>query len=357
MGAFFQLENDDFSFEINSTYSLRGERLDGGTLRIETSFIDAHVLGRIKFLEVFSLGSGIGYYHALGGRLVNKTNVDDFFSEDIDNYEELSQVVVPFEIGFEFQNEATLHFSFGYSLTGGYNSPGLTFRFPIGKSSVRRRFHYRSNAKNHIKEFQDGVLLVRLSTSKPLIDRLSSSGKEAEMIKSKETIAARNKSIIQAFNSKFDFVPVYFFESTYSSQVKKGDYSMVTDASSEPIRPEVIGGKKVFIAEFTNLSPDTVKYYSGTILTPHPEGGIKRTNLYGNSSSGATFYALVVKDSSFVQLARPFPYFVRCYERSIRQAPEQSLFVFPIYPFITWNFDEAVDRFNRRLKRFAKRNQ
>lgn len=350
------------SAEMNVAYSMRGERFDKRTLRFEANFIDAQFLLRIHFLKDFSFGTGIGYYHALNARTVNRLTTDNLFRQDLEDVEQLSQMVVPLELGFQFHNEATLHFTYGYAFNGGFNNPAITFRFPIGFTpKEQRQPSRRIVAKDQIRNLHKGALLVRLPTSQPLIDALWQRGDTAKAEKIIDAVESNNREIVSAFNSQYSFSDVYFFYSDYSKEISNGNFSSLMNGNFEDVSfPKGEVFSDYFIAEFANLKPDTTRYYIGDQIEPDPNGGLRRVKRYGDSDIGADFRALVIKDRNFVQLRDPFPYYVRSFKKSLKEAPEELIFLFPhapflslVAPFLSLDHDNALRKLNNKLSRFG----
>jgi hypothetical protein len=346
------------SVEMNTAFSMRGQRFDQTTARFEGNFIDAHFLIKIHFLKDFSFGTGIGYYHTLNARTVNRFNTDVLFRRDFENPDQLSQMVVPLELGFRFQNQATLHFTYGYALNEGFNNPAITFRFPIRRRPKGSKPPSKlAVAKSQIRALDEGVLLVRLRTAQPLIDKLNDIGspEQAEVVM--EKVEKENREIVNAFNSLYDFSEVYFFYNTFSTQVKDGNLSSLMDAEMETISLDRIDTVDFFIAEFANLKPDTGRYYIDNSIESAPNGGLRRIKRYGDYDIGANIQVLVIKDRNFVQLRDPFPY----YERSVLNSlsPISEALQRPI-PIISKNkhrnsYQGAVHILDSRMKLFRKR--
>ncbi len=334
---------------------MRGERLDQTTIRGEANFIDAHALLRVHFLDAFSFGSGIGYYHALNARVVNRINIDLLFKSEIEDVSPLSQMVVPLELGFQFHNEATLHFTYGIGLNGGYNNAALTFRFPIRVAPKEQRPPSRRMvAKNQIRNLRKGALLVRLPTSQPLINALNERGatkKTQEVIRAVETA---NREIVSAFKANYSFSRVYFFYSNYSEDIRNGNFSSLMNADFDHV--SFAPGDSLpdfFIAEFASLNPDTARYYIDTRIEPDPNGGLRRVKRYGDSDIGADFRALIIKDCNFVQLRDPFPFYVRSFKKSFRKTPEELIFLFPLIVSLNIDHGVTVRKLDKKLKRFG----
>lgn len=356
LGAFAQFRPfKPLSFELNAAYSMRGERLDQTTTRLEANFLDAHVLMKIHFLEDFSFGAGFGYYHALNARIVSSNFIENYFDNNVSDRGVFSQTAIPLELGFQFQNEATLHFTYGLALNGEYNNPAITFRFPIRITPKENRPPSRRMvAKDQIRKLRDGALLVRLPTAQPLIGALNERGATETTRKVTRALETGHGEIVSAFRDNYSFSEVYFFYSNYSKEVRNGNFSSLMNADFESVsfvKDEPFSD--YFIAEFANLKPDTTRYYIGDRIEPDPNGGLRRVKRYGDSDIGADFRVLVIKDRNFVQLRYPFPYYVRSFKKSFKEAPEELIFIFPLTPFLNIDHGVAVRKFDKKLRRFG----
>lgn len=344
------------SAEINAAYSMRGERIDQTTVRGEAGFIDAHFLLKVHFLEAFSFGSGIGYYRAICASAVNRIRTDLVLRENVEDVGLLSQTVLPLELGFQFQNEANLHFSYGIALNGGFNNSAVTFRFPIGFTKKEQRPpNRRMEAKDQIRNLHKGALLVRLPTAQPLIGALNERGWNETIGEVSKALEINHREIVSAFKTYYSFSEVYFFYSNHSKEIRNGNFSSLMNADLEVASFEKADlFSDYFIAEFASLKPDTGRYYTGSAIVPDPNGGVRRVKRYGDSGIGADFRALVIKDQNFVQLSDPFPYYVRSFKKSFEEAPEELIFLFPLTPYLNIDHGVAVRKLDRKLRRFGK---
>ncbi len=138
----------------------------------------------------------------------------------------------------------------------------------------------KSDASQNIKMLKQGALFVRLKTSDLQINALKQKGreKEAEQIHRKQEM--ENKEIAEAFKNSFDFSKIYFFYSTNSAEIKKGNY-------------------KYFLLN-TDLQKDTS--FNGNDY------------LIGEFDESATTHidAFIIKDKNFIQLDSPFPFLIKC---------------------------------------------
>lgn len=141
-------------------------------------------------------------------------------------------------------------------------------------------------AREQITQLLEGALLVRLQTKNKSITALREKGNDKLADKIETDQKKHNMEIVSAFRTLFDFCPVYFFFSDDSQNIKKGKLDQVA-----------------FLSE--SLIPDTNIHFSKTYFL---------TAEFGRTEQGKSFGALVIMDSRFSQLKRPFPYYVRTFE-------------------------------------------
>jgi len=186
----------------------------------------------------------------------------------------------------------------------------------IGKSEPIRD---RVSAISNIQKLQEGALLVRLKTRQRTIDAFKNSGylKMANQVEMKQK--TRNQRLMNAFRKNFSFCEVYFFYSEDSEKMMEGMYEGIfLDENLEKNARIVLKEDFILTAEVGNIIKDRVSVDASG-------------NEYA-ANSGMSESLLVIKDSNFEQLRRPFPYYVRAGDRFI---------------------DKKVAKLNKRLFAFA----
>lgn len=176
-----------------------------------------------------------------------------------------------------------------------------------------RKFENRVS-KYQIQELSKGALLVRLNTRTQSVQALRDMGKKEMAQKIEDKQRALNLSIVKAFRERFTFCPVYFFYSDNSIQVKNKAFDKVaflndkleSDTSVKMIKPYFL------IAEFGRIEQDTLKRSSYTYDAQAQNGQRHTHQYYGGTDMG--FGALLVKSDKFVQLRKPFPFYVRTFD-------------------------------------------
>ncbi|MCX7743898.1 MAG: hypothetical protein N2167_04955 [Flavobacteriales bacterium] len=165
-----------------------------------------------------------------------------------------------------------------------------------------------NEAERCLNTLKQGVLLVRLKTGSNQIKLLRQAGKNAEADEIAKFWETENKAIIKAFSKEYTFSPVLFFlnTSTDSLRSRKTKGIFIND-SLQRLPDDLLGNRPYLIAELDELEAP---------------------------SSNFGLPALVVRDSTFKQLRRPFPFFIRMQFR---------------------NYESGVFEFNKKLLEYSQR--
>lgn len=142
----------------------------------------------------------------------------------------------------------------------------------------------RELAHQNVLQLKEGALLVRLYTSESKINALKKLGQEKEAEEVIRNQMLENRAIYTSFSAIYDFSKVYFFYNTSSDQILKKEFK--GNLLNEKLEVDSlidIDSEHYFIAEF-DFTPST------------------------------GLYALVIKDSEFEFLKKPFPYYVKRYD-------------------------------------------
>ncbi|MDX2001029.1 MAG: hypothetical protein SFW35_01225 [Chitinophagales bacterium] len=156
----------------------------------------------------------------------------------------------------------------------------------------------RQYAIYSINKLKDGALLVRLKTREQAIKLYRQNGATdiADNIQADQE--KENLRIVAAFREAYKFSPVYFFFSSATDSVKKGIRSGYFLNDSLKIDPKIVLKEDFFmIAEFGPLQAETYTFAQ--------EGGTSNPD-----NTGSLERALLVRDSYFIQMRDPFPFYV-----------------------------------------------
>ena len=166
-----------------------------------------------------------------------------------------------------------------------------------------------------IRDMKNSVLLVRLKTRENSIQALKEAGHYDQMKIVQDKQREENKKIVTAFQEDFDFCPVFFFYSSCSKQVREHQFqNCLMNAELKLLSNEAVTDiDHFYIAEFWYVERSDDEYFSHYSFDPDDEGNMeKRSNYSGSPELGVD--ALVLRDSNFRQLKKPFPYYVRTYQ-------------------------------------------
>ncbi|MFT4662738.1 MAG: hypothetical protein ACI8XB_003031 [Patiriisocius sp.] len=170
------------------------------------------------------------------------------------------------------------------------------------------------SARKQINNLKNGSLLIRLKTSKKSISGLKKMGKDAAAQKVENDQRSANMEIISTFRENFDFCPVHFFFSDFSQEVKDKQFEKVVflNDSLQPDSTTLSDPDNYLIAEFGTIEQDTAIYIDGYHLKRENGKVKKQTNYYGGADM--RFGALIIKSDQFIQLKRPFPFYIRTFD-------------------------------------------
>lgn len=347
---------DNIYTSSSISYSIKNSSHVSPFYKIKNNYIDLDLLIQYNIAKDLFVNSGLMYSHLLKSyKITNSSeNENGVQKNEINNYN--SELSIP--IGFEYKIQNNINL-------------GCYYYFPTTQKSTKNfqvqiNYSLRKRDKNHktlleiasrqqIMQLKNGVLLVRLRTSINKINALKKMDCVKEAKETEEQQLAENKKIISAFKNNFDFCKVLFFYSYNSENVlnKKFNGVFLDDNLNENDSITIDSISPYFIAEFTTTEQDTSKYFSHYSYSPENGEGYKRQKNYYTSSSDFSFYALVIKDNKFIQLNKPFPYYTRAIHMSMKQHPEQAIFIFPLFfTKLSMTFDNTVKKMNDNLYNF-----
>ena len=136
------------------------------------------------------------------------------------------------------------------------------------------------------------VLLVRLKQKQKSIDALRKRNRKKLANKIELKQQNRNSYIIDAFNTKFDFCPVYFFYSDDSKHVRTNNLDSVSFLNDSLFIDTSITllDTNFYIAEFGRIEPEETITYQSSVYVPKDE-----VRLTYSGASDFSFKALTVK--------------------------------------------------------------
>jgi len=182
-------------------------------------------------------------------------------------------------------------------------------------------------ARKHIKGLREGALLVRLQTRSQSIAMLKERGLGDKAVQLERRQRKENREYVEAFVSEFDFAPVYFFRSEDSGLIKEGrlDEIVFLNRDLTPDNTIKVESRTIYTAEFGKIKSGDEKIRNDYRLEKDSLGVKQKATYYGSSNMG--FEALIIMDDQFVQLRRPFPYYVRTFGKGgiITRSPAKTV--------------------------------
>ncbi len=198
----------------------------------------------------------------------------------------------------------------------------------------------KEEARKHIRSMNESVLLVRLKTKQKNIEALREHGLNAKADIIESELKTKNLAIVKAFKDHFDFCPVYFFYSHDSKLAKAkelGSVQFLNDLLEHD--PSIqLTNSNFYIGEFAQIEHYGESEKKGEYEVYDADGKIEVRDQY-RTVTNFGFGALVIRDASFYQLTRPFPY----YSRTL-----QDLVLFKRKPAT------VVKKMNSKLRAFLK---
>lgn len=184
----------------------------------------------------------------------------------------------------------------------------------LAQKKTSPRKERKAATRQQIAQLHQGALLVRLQTKSNSIAALRRIGKVSAADKIEANQLELNKEIVQAFSANLDFCPTYFFFSDQSEKVynKQLEEIVFLDKNLQPDSTIQLKTTNFLTAEFGQVTQDTLKKFDTYYDTEGKNGPTKEARYQGSSSMG--FGALVIKSEQFVQLRKPFPFYVKTYD-------------------------------------------
>ena len=191
----------------------------------------------------------------------------------------------------------------------------------------------RIDSKRQIVELHNSALLVRLKQKQKSINALKKQGRVKLANKVELKQKNRNSYIIDAFKSRFDFCPVYFFYSSDSKYLRNNELDSVSFLNDSLIVDKSITLKDTifYVAEFGHIEPEETFTYQSSVNVPANE-----TKITYSGASDISFKAVIVKTKNFKQLKEPFPFYSKERSSSNKRA----------------NINAAVKKLNLILKKY-----
>ncbi len=155
---------------------------------------------------------------------------------------------------------------------------------------------YREQANEQVTDLKSGALLIRLTENEIAIQTALDRGMPKRAKSIQDEVDLKNFEVAKAFQHNYTFSEVYFFKARDTEFVLNQQWDSVTyynfDLEPSPIMT-FDGSKPYFTAEMTLLRADTA--------LGNPKGG----------GDDPMFEAIIIKSPDFIQLHKPFPYYVR----------------------------------------------
>jgi len=198
-------------------------------------------------------------------------------------------------------------------------------------------------AQNQIQQLKSGVLLVRLYNKKNVINVLEEKGmmRRAETLRDKYLKINKNK--ILSF-SDFSFCQVYFFYSSFSSDLINGNYDINLDSN-------------FFVADFGVLQNNNSRE-SNSLETK--KTGRTKVKRYKGGQSNTEKKCLFLRDNTLTQVKNPFPFKVWLYPHPFNRPMRtdgSEIVIFKSKKIKNSVIKKAVMKLDEELKEFYSKNK
>lgn len=307
----------------------------------------------------FVLYAGANYEWVYSNQVLK---VLDGFSSQSPNYNLSNPQELNWIIGCSFKLNPKMDFFFNWVIPSQANNSqnfqaGLSF--PIVRNSDRKvkRISERrariNRTKDEIQRLKNGVLLLRLQTMEPGIQALRERGMVDEADKVEENQKDFNLNLVKSLRKEYKFSRLEFFYSYHSPQVKNKELKgiFLNDSLQLDTSIKVNPDEEIFTASFRQIDRDTTSHFA-------------YQNFYSQDPSKAAevfyggpdfkFNALVLMNDQFEQLHKPFPYYTRLLNYSLKSHATGRILQFPFLWHKKYDFDRAIRTFNWKLESFYR---
>ncbi|MEA3504078.1 MAG: hypothetical protein U9R32_02630, partial [Bacteroidota bacterium] len=353
---------DKLDFKTSVSYSVKSSNSTSPTLKHENQYLDFNFSPQFEIVKNFYLQLGVSYSNLLASNIIINNG---------DRWNGVERVKCS-----GFDSEANVFAGIEFKVRNNING-GVNYVFPTSDKSfenIRFTLNFLLNnrepkkvsykqikqikSEEQIHELKNGTLLVRLKTSVNKINALKEMGHFEKADKVKEEQKIENKKIVAAFNKSFNFCDIVFFYSDKSKNVMDRDFDNVFLNENLEIdkKIKIDTDKEFFIAEFSGIEQDTTKHFSHYSYKQDEKGEFRKIPNYYSPSTEIDFYALVIRDNNSIQLNKPFPYYVRAMFLSIKECPEQALFLAPILPLQVKTYEDVIIIMNQKLWEYHSKN-
>ncbi|PKP50389.1 MAG: hypothetical protein CVT94_01960 [Bacteroidetes bacterium HGW-Bacteroidetes-11] len=339
------------------SYSLKGSNSASPFYKIENQYLEPELTFGLKLSKYLRLYSGVKLSLLRHSNLLilNGTSFSGYERIPITGYH--SEVSIPIGISYFLYRNTSLNIDYCLPVISDAKSNfGLTFKIPV--NSPNKAETYRQKRKiasaNQINQLKNGTLIVRLKTSENKISVLKDMGKVEMAERVQKAQKEENMRIVHAFRTELDFCKVEFVFSNNSQNILDGnlEHIFLNDMLKVDSARQIDTANEILIAEFDSKSKDTVKYFSHVGHGYIENKGVRPIHRYYTSSMEFEGLALIILDKDFVQLNKPFPYFIPAEFKSIKKHPEHSFLLTPFFLYPNWYYNKTVREMNRRLHRF-----
>ncbi|HLO89719.1 MAG TPA: hypothetical protein VK172_01015 [Lentimicrobium sp.] len=318
------------SLKFNESFSPKKSMIMHPLAKIKGNYIDISVLPQARITDEVALQGGLVF-----NALTNDFKYSEF--NVLAGAQVRLQKRMIFDVTYQLPifNHAisNLNFSLNYIINRTRNKEPRPDR------------KEKQNLVSKLDELNKGILLVRLKNWDNKIDAYKVVG---DTLKANQLAAQRramNIAIVNSFKERYHFSDVAFFFSDDSKMVKQGTFDgiFVNDSLIKDPSIKVNNSANWLIGEVDFLEMDTAKHWQNSHYNIYTK---KYEKIYYSGSPNFGRCAIVIRDKNFIQLQRPFPYYVSC-----RTEIKEDKTVTPVNHFFKRSVSRAVKRLDKKLRK------
>ncbi|MBC8343155.1 MAG: outer membrane beta-barrel protein [Bacteroidetes bacterium] len=289
IGLFAEKKLDEsWDLRLGLNYSMRNSRVSVPFVKYKYKYLDVVINPAYQLIDPLKIEFGFQTEIVLQAMFQDGVDANNLFALPVDKYKRELELFAGLQ--FYIQNNISLGFRYYFPLNDvSFHNMQILLNVPIKQNPFEKKVNLDEElADRQIIELQEGAILVRLKTYRQVIENLEKEGRFEEAGSLKVKRDEENKEMIAAFRKYYSFSEVYFFNSYDSEKVRAGLVKNIF--LNDDLQPD------------TTITCRTTNYFLAEIST-------LQANDVGQTSTGIE--ALVIMDKNFVQLKRPFPFYVK----------------------------------------------
>ncbi|MBT4727644.1 MAG: outer membrane beta-barrel protein [Bacteroidetes bacterium] len=277
-----------FDTRLGFNFSMRNSKVSSPYVKYKYKYLDTEIDLGYRLIDPVRLELGVQAEFILEALFQEGSNPNNSYILPVEKFKKEFEVFAGLHV--DVQNDISLGFRYYYPLNDvSFSNLQFLLSIPIRQNPFEKRVNKEEQlADKQIVELHEGALLVRLKTYQQIIQSLKKDGRHSEAESMEYKRDEENREIMASFKKYYTFSPVYFFYSYDSEKVRAGLLENIFLNESFQVDSSIsCESKNIYLAEIASLQADDV----------------------GKTSTGIE--SLLILDNQFVQLKRPFPFYVK----------------------------------------------